>query len=262
MKALTSILLMCLAAGCSGGKAGPGSHDPYADVGAFCEQWGKAACNKTVVTNCSAADADKCVASQKEYCLTLVSPSGYSSKYAKECIQAVHDAYADAKLTADEYQVVTSLGAPCDQLEKGPGGEGASCQDDSGCNTLEGLHCITRPGDSSGTCYKPKVVQGGYQCDQPQQTCVTDFFCEQGVCVHGQTSGQPCSSDKPCVTTAQCTGVAGSQTCQDKGATSDSCSQDSDCQSNICAIAKGSAQGVCVNNIILGPTEPLCTHLR
>ena len=122
MKALSSILLVCLAAGCSSSQAGPGSHDPYGDVGSFCEQWGKAACNKTVVTNCSAASADKCVATQKEYCLALVSPSGYSSKFAKQCIQAVHDAYADAKLTASEYQVVTSLGRALRPAGKGTRG--------------------------------------------------------------------------------------------------------------------------------------------
>ena len=124
MKALSAILLVCLAAGCSSTKDGPGKTDPYVDVGAFCTQWGKAACNKDVVSNCSASDVDACVASQKEYCLGLVSPSGYSSQYAKQCILAVHDAYADAKLTADEYKIVTSLGAPCDQLEKGPRGRG------------------------------------------------------------------------------------------------------------------------------------------
>jgi len=258
MKALSSILLLCLAAGCSSAQSGPGSQDPYRDVGSFCEQWGKAACNKTVVTNCSAASADKCIAAQKEYCLALVSPSGYSSKFAKQCIQAVHDAYADAKLTASEYQVATSLGAPCDQLEKGPGAEGDSCTDDSGCNTLDGLHCVIRAGDSSGACYVPKVQDGGFPCDQPEQTCATGFYCDGSNCLARKAAGKACTDTEPCVETALC--VSG--TCQAKGQTSDPCADDSDCQSNICAIAAGSVQGVCVDNIILGATEPLCTHLR
>ncbi len=258
MKALSSILLLCLAAGCSSSKAGPGSHDPYGDVGSFCQQWGKAACNSKVVANCSASNTDACIATQKEYCLTLVAPSGYSSQNAQQCIKAVHDAYADAQLTADEYKVVTSLGAPCDQLEKGPGASGDPCTDDSNCNTLDGLHCVLRPGDTTGTCYKPEVQQGGYPCSQPQQTCVTDFYCENGVCTHGQDVTATCSDAQPCVSTAQC--VSGS--CVAKGATTASCSQDSDCISNICAKAAGSTSGVCVDKIILGPTEPLCNHLR
>lgn len=259
MKALSSILLVCLAAaGCSGTKAGPGSQDPYRDVGSFCGQWAKAACNAKVVTNCGAASTDACIASQKAYCLTLVSPTGYSSKYAQQCIKAVHDDYADAQLTATEYATVTSLAAPCDQLEKGPGASGASCTKDRGCDTLEGLHCIVRPGDITGTCYVPEVQQGGYPCDQPQDTCDTDFYCENGVCTHGQDVGKACSDAQPCVSTARC--VSG--TCQAKGQTGASCQNDSFCQSNICEIAAGSTSGVCVASVILGATEPLCTHLR
>lgn len=231
MKALSSIVLLCLAAGCSSSKAGPGAQDPYQDVGSFCEQWGKAACNAQVVANCLASSTDACVASQKEFCLGLVPPSSYSSQNASACIKAVHDAYADAVLTADEYKIVTKLAAPCDQLEKGPGASGASCSSDSDCNTLDGLHCIVRPGDASGACYKPEVQQGGYPCDQPQQTCVPDFACQNGVCTH----------------------VA-------KGKTTDPCTRDSDCESDICAVAAGS--GRCADKIILDPNADLCTHLR
>ncbi len=258
MKALSSILLLCFAAGCSGAQAGPGAQDPYRDVGSFCEQWGKAACNSKVVANCSAASADACVAAQKEYCLTLVSPSGYSSKYAKQCISAVHDAYADATLTSDEYKLVTSLAAPCDQLEKGPGAEGDTCSDDSGCNTLEGLHCVIRPGDSSGTCYKPKIQSGGFPCDQPDETCAANYYCDGSNCLASKAVGAACSATQPCVDAAQC--VSG--TCQAKAAKSAACSGNSDCQSDICAIAAGSQSGVCVDTIILSPTDPICTHLR
>lgn len=256
MKVLSSILLVCLAAGCSASKAGPGSN-PYGDVGSFCEQWGKAACNSKVVTNCSASSTDACVASQKAYCLTLVSPTGYSAKYAKQCITAVHDAYADAKITAQEYAVVTHLAAPCNQLEAGPGASGATCSSDADCNTLDGLHCIMLPGATSGTCYTPEVQQGGYPCTKPQQTCTTDFYCENGVCTHGQDVGAACSDTQPCVSSANCS-TAG--TCTAKSATGASCAKDSDCTSDICAAT--STGDVCADSIILSTAEPLCSHLR
>jgi hypothetical protein len=253
------VLGLALAGGCSSSKKRK-STAPTANKSSFCTDWAKAACNSAVVSACAAADVDGCVAAQSEFCLAALPPH-YDATNAKTCVAAVKAAYTDAKLTRDELTVVRDFGAPCDELNKGPGGEGESCATNDDCNTLEHLRCIKKIGDAIGNCQVPVEVGGGFPCTQLNETCVEGFYCNGANCLAAPTGGAACSDEIPCASDFQCTGAPGSQACTDKGDPTDPCAVDGECKSDICAL-NAAGGGICVDQVVLAATEPLCTDLR
>ena len=257
-------LLILVPLACSSrSKEGPGTGetDPYPDRSSFCSAWAQAACGSTVVSNCGAASADACVASQHSFCEGLVPALGYTSANAQPCLDAVGAAYADGKLTAEERATVLALGTPCDKLSTGNAGTGEACDQNGDCNTAGGAECVIAPGHVSGTCQEPIHASGGQSCSSPASICDADFYCDaKKHCIARGAEGDACSKTEPCDHTTKCTGATGSETCTAKAA-SGTCSTDDDCLSGICQKAEGASTGKCVDEIILSVLDPICSDL-
>jgi len=250
---------------CSAPKSGPGSNtpNPLATADGFCAKWAENACSAAVVSACAATDAAACQESQKADCVARL-PVGYSSQFAEDCLDAVKDAYTDADLTPAELAVVVGFAEPCDQLIKGAGGDGAICQDRAGCNTLQGLDCVKKAGETTGECRVPEVVGGGISCVEPQKTCVDGFYCDGSHCLERLAIGAACTSDDECSTDARCdsSSDAGAGTCVARADVTDPCTEGADCKSNICTIPTGQSTGICVLQVRLSAAEPMCASLR
>lgn len=259
---IVPLVALAVLASCGSSKKRSTS-DPYASESDFCGQWAKAACNSDVVSKCSGGgdDTAACVASQTAFCLSILPPY-YASDNAKACISAVKSAYADAELTAAEVELVRELAAPCDQLNEGPGTNGGACSDTDGCNTLLGLTCIVKPGEPAGTCQIPETAQPGQPCKNANQICTAGNYCNGSNCIARQAEGDACAADTPCREDLLCLGATGNQTCQPKADASKPCTSHEGCKSGICSIAQGTTTGICVSEIVLAPTEPVCSDLR
>ncbi|MCE7889248.1 MAG: hypothetical protein DYH12_06030 [Sorangiineae bacterium PRO1] len=250
---IVPLVLLGLYAGCGSSKSRPG--DAYGTEDQFCKQWGKAACNSTVVSACAAASVDSCVEKQAAFCMGLVPPY-YASKNAKSCIDKVKAAYADGKLTAAEKAVVRDAAAPCDKLNKGPKLAGETCDASDECDGLADLECVIKPGAPDGTCQVPKEVGGGFSCKAPDEVCAEGFYCDGSNCIAGKTSGETCSEDVACAPEFLCQGTL----CLPKGDTAASCQSDAECKSGICA-KPAVGPGKCVDSVVLTPTDPICQSL-
>jgi hypothetical protein len=267
------LMLIPVALACSGAKKAPGS-TTNRTAEEFCESFGRSACNETVVSKCSGGgtDTDKCIASQAAFCMSkLESPAFYNSKNAKVCLNAVAEAYKDAKLSAAEVQVVRELAAPpCDQLIKGPGSLGSTCTRTQDCNTLEDLSCVIRPGDSTGSCQVPEIVGGGFSCTAPEKVCADGFYCNGQNCIEQPNqAGADCASDIPCGsgfncidtspdagTGQPCGAEASSCVCQAKISTGGACTLASECKSGVCA------GKICQELVELTAEAAFCADLR
>ncbi len=258
---LLALVFLFVPLACSSSKKeGAGDEDPYPDRASFCAAWAQGACNATVVSACSAADAAACVTAQTDFCKEIVPSAGFSSQNAQVCLDAVAAAYSDARLTAAERDTVRSLAAPCNQLAAGTSAEGESCDEDTDCDTVHAYACVIPAGKVSGSCYVPDVVGGGHSCDKPQAVCEAAFYCDGNNCLAGGEQGDACSKEKPCLDDYLCTGATGSEKCVAK-ADSGACTKDSDCKSDICTIASGTTEGICVKEIILNGLDPVCPDL-
>jgi hypothetical protein len=250
----------CLAA-CSGGASGPRQNVDTSlhNQSSFCTTWAKAACNDQVVTNCDEVDKDTCVANQGAYCETLVPSSGYSSVRAKDCIDAVRAAYADAELDAAELDVVLRLGGDCAHLVAGPDKVGEVCSEPNDCDTVHNYTCVIKAGDATGTCQIPMIQQNGEPCDGLAMVCNAEAYCDGQNCLVRKPVGKTCLYDAMCEDGDLCDISAdstdGSGTCAAKLALRATCEQDSDCQSNICLTGK------CTSKVVLTSESTLCQNL-
>jgi hypothetical protein len=259
-RVLLPLALVTVAVSCSGSKHGSSSN-PYGTEQKFCEQWAKAACNAKVVAACAAASVASCVDNGTTYCMGLVAPH-YNPKYAKQCIDAVRTAFADAKLTAEELATVRDMAAPCDRLNEGPLGEGDQCSASDQCDALVGdlgLRCIVKSGQTFGTCAEPVEVGGGFSCAAPNQVCVSGFYCDGSNCLAAKGEGEACDT-APCADGFDCQDVSGSLQCVAKLKATDACSADEQCASGICAKSVNGT-GKCVDSVVLSPTDPMCSYL-
>jgi hypothetical protein len=226
---------------CSSEEPGPKADDSLRTQGAFCDAWAKAACNEDAVTNCD-SDLDTCLSRQAAYCLNLV-PVGYTSVNAELCIDAVKDAYRDAKLTAEELKLVQRLQGECSQLVNGGLAQGETCSANIQCDTVRGFQCVIKPGNESGTCQVPEVVAGGDACSAPQIVCSEGYFCwNDNFCVSWSytpsdtTDDIDCSDDDECEEDHTCAeGV-----CVPRCTTHDMCGTE-----GRCVIAEGETEGAC-----------------
>lgn len=255
--------IVALVVACGGSEPGPGTGSSSLNTAnSFCKAWGTAACNASVVDACGADEAEACVTSQQSFCLDLL-PYGYDPKYAQECIDAVEAAYADADLSAEELAVVLQLAAPCDRLIKGAGEAGATCAEDTDCNTLVDLRCVIKAGQSEGTCQVPVEVGGGDRCSGADQVCAAGYYCSGNNCIAHKEVGEECASDDECSPENRCTAtVDAAGECVERLDEAEPCTADAECQSNLCAMARGATEGVCVSDIRLSAVIPLCQDLR
>ncbi len=239
-------------------KHGTQQEDPLEHVTGFCQEWGRRACNATVVDAC-ASKVEDCQEKQALFCLSILPPN-YAKKNAKACLDAVAAAYLDAKLDAKEYDTVINLGPPCDKLIEGPGEAGAACRDTFECNTLEDLICVARPGEP-GTCQVPVTQGGGRSCIEAFQVCESDFYCNGSNCVERRAAGQPCSAQDPCTEDSTCAGPEGAAVCTPKKPDREPCTSDDECVSKLCGLSGAGATGRCAPQILLDVADPLCSNL-
>lgn len=273
MRPLALFVILLLAPIACSAKKDTLEGDKFADVQSFCGEWGNRACNDQVVSRCAAEGKDACVSAQQSFCETLVPDGRYSSLTASACLDAVAAAYADAVLTADERDTVRLLGTPCDKIVSGSVGKDGECTEDGDCNRDVDLSCVKKAGATTGKCEKPATVGGGISCTDPEVTCEEGFYCDGSHCVEAVGEGETCSETVPCNPEFQCLTAAGtpvgtsadggasSGTCQARKKVGGACQTDADCLSRICAPRVNSASGVCAEQILLTPSEPLCIDL-
>lgn len=272
MRPIAPLVFVLLAPVACSGKKGPADAQ-FADVQSFCAEWGNRACNDQVVSRCAAENKDACVTAQQSFCESLVPDGQYSATTATACLDAVQAAYSDAVLTADERDTVRQLGAPCDKIISGSTGKDGECTTDGDCNRDVDLACVKKAGATTGKCEKPTVVGGGISCAGADVTCDEGFYCDGSHCVEAVGEGAACSASVPCKADYQCLTGAGtpagssadagaeSGTCQARKKTGGACETDTDCLSRICTPRVSSTTGVCAEQIILTPSEPVCVDL-
>jgi hypothetical protein len=221
--------------------------DPVQMPDGFCQKWGEAACNATVVTNCQAASAAACVAKQKQFCESLLLSKSASGPFvlakANTCLDAVKTAYATASLSAAGKDTVIQLGYPCDTLET----EATDAGSDSGCSA-------------------PVCKTGGQTCGGAGEACVPGFYCDGAHCIESPAAGAACcvgytscALTITCQVADRCTGVEGSQTCVARNAVRGPCTEDAECAQGL--FCSSATNGVCVSTLVLNVNEPVCQNL-
>jgi hypothetical protein len=227
------------------------NEDPLAKASGFCDAWAEKACNTDVVDSCSQKpNRDSCLESQAAFCRTKVKASKYNKDGARECLKAVEKAYADAKITAEEYQVVHNLDIPCDQVK---GASGVFCKDDEDCDDPDSQFCQPREGSSLGVC----VINGGFSCKDAELSCAQNFYCNGEDCVSLKNSGGECADSSQCKPEYECVVPEDAETgeCKLRLDVGDECEKDADCQTHLCW------DGECANRIILSDGDALCEDL-
>jgi hypothetical protein len=245
--------------GCTGAQPGPGTEESkFKTESAFCAEWAKAACNEDVVTACNGTRSG-CLGSQEEVCRVVV-PSGYQSKFAEDCLEAVSDAYDDARLSAEELDVVLNLGGACKTLINGGQDEGGNCVRSTDCDGVNGFECVVKPGQSLGTCQIPVEVDGGRRCSTAESVCQSDFYCDGTICAERLLEAESCSGDV-CSAGLRCAVATGDveTTCIALSGNGDSCTVNEECESHVCI---GATNKVCASNVVLTVESSLCDALR
>jgi hypothetical protein len=193
-------------------------------------------------------------------CKDLVPDNKYSVAKARECLDAVSNAYKDDVLTPEERDVVLHLGGACSEVLSGSIGRGGSCTEDSDCDRTKGFSCVKK--GAEGTCQEAAATENGGDCSSDEAVCSKGYYCDATVlhCIEGKKAGFACSSATPCAVAFRCqdasgaTIPAGSTTagsCAALGAIGDDCDADDECESGICT-------RVCSAKTTLTPLDPLC----
>jgi hypothetical protein len=272
MRPAPFVFLLLVPLACSAQK-GSVEAVQLADVQSFCSAWARVACNDQVVSRCAAESKEACISAQQSFCETLVPDGRYSGATAPACLDAVQTAYADAVLTAEERDTVRKLSAPCDKIVSGSTGTDGACTEDGDCNRDVDLSCVKKAGARTGKCEKPSSVAGGISCAAPDIVCDDGFYCDGSHCVEEVGEGAQCSPSEPCKADYQCltergTPVAGAEdgavesgTCRARKKIGEACRTEDDCLSRICAPRMNPASGVCAEQILLTPSEPICMDL-
>lgn len=222
----------------------------------FCRDWAATACNEEVVSRCQAADAEACRQAQEDFCRSIV-PDTFAGDRADACLEAVGEAYADGDLSGADLVVVRMLGAPCDQLSRGPRDEGESCAVRDDCDSASGFACVVKSDRASGTCEIPETVSPGEDCEADQAVCTSDFFCNGENCIAARDLGDACMHHEECGEDGFCD-VDGE--CAARFATGEACDDDAQCARGICYAFED--ERICTDRIVLSRSEPICSDLR
>jgi len=248
---LLALTLLC-------GAACASTDDPPETASSFCERWAEAACNRDVVSTCQAASEDDCLTSQAAFCTAQLPSGEFSGARSDQCINAVRDAYADSDITADEISTVLRLGAPCDQLVRGPRAEGESCTTRKDCDAPDGYECIIKGLATTGICEQPVITGPGQDCSEPNAICTDGFYCNGDNCIAGERIGDECTSHVQCGGAGYC-GLT--SRCEARLPINSNCGFDEQCDSGIC-YTFSATERVCVDRLRLSRTEPICQDLR
>lgn len=216
----------------------------------FCGKWARAACTSEVVSVCQASNVDDCRATQQEACLDDL-PQGFVDRGVDECIEAVKNAYKDADLTAKELDVVARYGGACSDIFIA-NDAGERCASDVDCESA--LRCVLKD-EHRGSCQHPVVIEPGFSCSAPEETCEEGFYCDGSNCLAALEEGDDCNNDAQCGLDMFC-----DDTCTVKIEIGDDCKSDSQCRSGICYESSGNS--TCLDRLRLSPAEPLCAALK
>lgn len=237
--------------GFAGTGCGSGSdEDPVVTRSDFCDQWAEAACSEEVVSVCQAASVDACRSSQKAACLEAL-PTNFIDRGVPVCIHAVHRAYEDADLTADELDVVLRFGGPCSDVVIG-GETGMMCEKDTDCEPA--LDCVLKD-EAVGTCEDAVTIEPGFSCSEPEEKCEEGFYCNGSNCIAALDEGDDCLNDAQCGSDMYCDEI-----CTQKVALNEECDSDGDCNSGLCY--SNGEERTCLDRLRLSPAEPLCADLK
>ena len=228
------------------GDTGPGEISRYD----FCEEWAGAACSSEVVSVCQASSKDDCKAAQSEACLDAL-PNDFVDRGVDDCIRAVKKAYEDADLTAKELDVVLRYGGACSEIFIA-NETGERCKVDADCEPS--LRCIVKD-EEEGTCQKPVIIEAGFSCSEPEETCEEGFYCDGKNCLAALEEGDDCQNDHQCGPDMYC-----DETCTEKVDVGEDCKTDAECVSGICY--RSDDDRTCLDRLRLSPAEPMCSDLK
>lgn len=258
-----SVFALVAAAACAAPIIEPDSAAQYANLSTFCDARAQAECNTQVVSHCGVKDSNACVHKVSTSCVSGA-PQGatYQPARARDCIDAVHDAYSTATLTKD---ALSKVDAACSLVWSGPGAARAPCGNDLDCASKDGLKCVTPLGQNNGKCLKPNVVAGGATCANEADRCPADYYCDGKalVCVVEGSLGSQCQKDiMPCMSGLYCSGSLFVTGCKPLAPAGTPCKMPADCADGLCDKAQGSAEGTCSGAITLSPLDAMCVNYK
>ncbi|MBV9946124.1 MAG: hypothetical protein JOZ69_04675, partial [Myxococcales bacterium] len=133
--ALVAALGLASAPACSS-NSGP----KYPNLVSFCNGQASAECNQQVLAACGLPSQATCVTQRQAICVAAA-PQGttYNPSAAEGCVNQVSSAYADAQLTLNESNAISSA---CAGVFDGPGDKDAACKTDQDCKLSTGLKCV------------------------------------------------------------------------------------------------------------------------
>src|SRR5690606_13338769 len=145
---------------------------------------------------------------------------------ARKCLDAVEEAVKDFELNAEERALFSELGGECSAVLSGDGEQGDKCTTNADCDQEHALSCVIRLGASAGTCEEPVEVSGGRNCDDPEEVCASEFYCNADRnCIEKRGEGASCSTTIPCADGFKCAmeGDAGASECVARARVGDDC---------------------------------------
>jgi hypothetical protein len=239
----------------------------YPDTTEFCKGWAEAQCWDMVVDTCVASSKETCISNRQSVCTAdLVTPAlnaqlTYDSSNAEGCVDAVRNAYSDAKITNTDEKAMTEA---CELVFSGTETQGAACSKDADCKQSKGLKCVVHyatstsdGGTAEGTCQvpSPTPVAGGASCSEPEQQCAVGYHCgTSSHCDQDEPKDASCSSQDPCAEGYKCA----SDKCVEKLAQGSTCTADDQCLSGYCV----ETVNLCATTYQLAPSEPFCKPMH
>lgn len=215
----------------------------YPTSTAFCQALAEAECSQVIIDECASGDRNSCIGarSQLSVCNPLNLPYN-PAEAEKGCLDVVKSIHTDGRLTRTELE---DREEACRNVFSRRGAAGTSCQADHDCDTVSGLRCVMKPGQTQGLCVQPIEVSGGNDCSDPAAVCDENFYCnEDSYCIASPGLDKDCDELKPCQDGLKCEGGK----CLAKLATNETCTADAECASTFCARPKTASEGVCTDD--------------
>lgn len=238
----------------------------YPTEASFCTALAKAECNKTVVGACFGsddttleADTAKCVTAREATCNPQNLP--YNPAAADACIAKRTSVLSDAELTRVE---IDDADEACLAVFSRDGGSGVTCAVNTDCNTADGLRCVVKPGQASGTCATPEILGGGEKCTADNAVCDVGFFCSATAgdyCVAQPALGEACAPAMPCQDAFKCSADVDG-VCEAKLDNGAVCADDLQCSGGFCLKSTGQTDGNCSAKYKLEFTSQSCDPFR